>query len=114
VLTGKATDTAHSDPPLCTFADVPGLPTSVVQIRAVLCTPGWAGRLWQTVACSSLVAPLAPPIATGTLWSRFSLPNAAGWPSATAADGVGYIGGPETGHGVPGTSLAIACLCLAL
>jgi hypothetical protein len=82
--------------------------------RAVLCTPGWAGRLWQTVACSSLVAPLAPPIATGTLWSRFSLPNVAGRPTATATDGVGYIGGPETGHGVPGTSLAIACLRLAL
>jgi hypothetical protein len=56
---------------------------------------------------------LAPPIATGTLWSRCSLPNAAGRP-ATAADGVGYIGGPEAGHGVPGTSLAIACLRLAL
>jgi hypothetical protein len=70
--------------------------------------------LWQTVACSSLVAPLAPPIAAGTLWSRCSLPNAAGRPTATAADGVGYIGGPETGHGVPGTSLAIACLRLAL
>jgi len=34
--------------------------------------------------------------------------------TATAADGVGCIGGPETGHGVPGTSLAIACLRLAL
>ncbi len=57
---------------------------------------------------------MAPPIAAGTLWSRFSLPNAAGRLTATAADGVGYIGGPETGHGVPGTSLAIACLRLAL
>ncbi len=57
---------------------------------------------------------MAPPIAAGTLWSRFSLPNAAGRLTAAAADGVGYIGGPETGHGVPGTSLAIACLRLAL
>ena len=40
--------------------------------------------------------------------------NVAGRPTATAADGVGYIGGPETVHGVPGISLAIACLRLAL
>ena len=69
-----------------------------------------ADRRVQQPGC----ALLAPPIATGTLWSRCSLPNVAGRPAATAADGVGYIGGPEARHGVPGTSLAIACSRLAL
>jgi hypothetical protein len=58
-----------------------------------------ADRRVQQPGC----APLAPPIATGTLWSRCSLPNAAGRPTATAADGVGYeprAGGRarRTGH----------------
>jgi hypothetical protein len=70
--------------------------------------------LWQTVAGSSLVAPLALPIAAGTLWSRCSLPDAAGRPTATAADGVGYVGGPEAGRRVPGISRAVACFRLAL